>query len=869
MASGRLAPATLKTLVVLTIIAAVVLGVTFGVAIALVRNIESVENFTTFDPALPSRLLDSEGRLITEFASSEKREIVSIKDVPQHLIDALITREDQSFWTHPGFTFKGYFRALVGILTGRNMGGGSTITLQLAGTLYADRTDISFRRKFVELWWALQLERRFSKQEILEMYMNRMIMGPGVYGVEAASKYFFGHSAKDITIAESSILVIQLSSPTRFNPIRNPNVARERSREVLDQMVELGYVTKEAADSSFALYWDNYDYTRVASASYYARDDKAPWFSEYVRRQLEDMLYGSIDLYKDGLTINTTLNLDYQAVADRYMSRYIAQVNREYASSSSKRLAEAEKTYAPMVELLGLAFNLEGIFFQDTKIRAKSMEYYHESINPTVDAIALMLGLEPLKAATNASYGSQKTQMEKNTVEGALITLENETGHIKALVGGSKFDQSNQLIRATQAQLMPGSCFKPLYYSAAIDSRRFTPGTLIYDAPVVFYNEDGTPYIPLNYRGEWKGQVLLWYALAHSMNVPSVKVLDGIGFDAAINRASALLDITDEEQIRRTFPRLYPLALGVIGVSPIGMARAFSVFANQGREVTPIAIRSIEDRSGRPILEPEKDLRAEQKKKGSAIQVVSPQNAYVMTDLLKRVVKEGTLSYPTSSGQSFTQTDPDGKRYTIPAAGKTGTTQNWADAWTVGFTPYMTTAIWFGFDRPGNSLGVSQSGAAIAGIAWSNYMKEIHKGLPFKDFVRPQTGLIDVSVCSVSGLLPTEYCDEGTEDLVYYEGTQPKSYCDLHEFKSDHAESTIRTLASQQDVLGGGRIDSNLDFDSNDLDALLRSLEAAAARYPDSMPPTEDSPTGTEALPPAETTELDAVAPAADDDILD
>ncbi|MBU0928780.1 MAG: PBP1A family penicillin-binding protein [Spirochaetes bacterium] len=852
MASRSLTRILLKVLIVLAVLFAVVFGVAFGFGIASVRNIVSVENFSNFDPPLPSRLLDSEGRLITEFASNEKREIVSIKDVPPHLVDALVTREDKPFWTHHGFTIKSYARAFIGIITGKNLGGGSTITLQLAGTLYADRKDISFRRKFVELWWALQLERRFSKQEILEMYMNRMIMGPGVYGVEAASKYFFGHSARDVTVAEAAILVIQLSSPTRFNPIRNPNIARERSREVLDNMVELGYVDKDTADDSFAEYWDSYDYTRVANASFYSRDDKAPWFSEYVRRQLEDMLYGSTDLYKDGLTIHTTLNLDYQAVADKYMSRYIAQVNKEYLASSSQRLREAERVYAPMSEMLGLAFNLEGIFFQETKIRGKSMEYYRRSLNPTVDALALMFGLEPLKAATNASYGASKTEMEKNVVEGALVTIDNATGHIKALVGGSKFDQSNQLIRATQAQLMPGSCFKPLYYSAAIDSRRFTPGTLIYDAPVVFYNEDGTPYIPLNYKGEWKGQVLTWYALAKSMNVPAVKVLDGIGFDAAINRAAALLDITSPEQIRVAFPRVYPLALGISPVSPLKMARAFSVFANQGREVTPIAIRSIEDRSGRPLLDPEKDLRAEQKKKGAGIQVVSPQNAYVMTDLLKRVVKEGTLAWPTSSGAAFTGKDKDGKRYTIPAAGKTGTTQNWADAWTVGYTPYMTTAIWFGFDRPGNSLGVSQSGAAIAGIAWANYMVEIHRGLPFKDFVRPQSGLIDVTVCSVSGLLPTEYCNEGTVTLTYYEGTQPKRYCDLHQFKSEQAESTIRNLSEQQSILGGRRIDSTLDFDASDLDALLRTLEARAAEdsavidYGDSEDP---APAPTDALP--------------------
>jgi len=852
MASGRIARTIVKTLVILALAFAVLFGIAFGAAIASVKNIMAVEHFSTFDPPLPSRLLDSQGRLITEFASSEKREIVSIKELPQHLIDALITREDRPFWTHPGFTLRAYVRAFVGILTGKNMGGGSTITLQLAGTLYADRRDISFRRKFVELWWALQLERRFSKQEILEMYMNRMIMGPGVYGVEAASKYFFGHSARDISIAESAILVIQLSSPTRFNPIRNPNLARERSKIVLDQMVELGYVTREAADDSFASYWDNYDYTRVASAAFYARDDKAPWFTEYVRRQLDGMLYGSTDLYKDGLTIHTTLNLDYQASADRYMSRYLEQINKEYLSSSTKRLQEAERLYAPMAELLGLAFNLEGIFFQESKVEAKAMEYYRKRVNPTVDALALMFGLDSLKAATNASYGSSKTELEKNVVEGALITIENETGYVRAIVGGSKFDQSNQLIRATQAQLMPGSCFKPLYYSAAIDSRRFTQGTLIYDAPIVFYNDDGTPYIPLNFKGEWKGQVLTWFALAKSMNVPSVKVLDAIGFDAAINRAAALLDITDPAKIRSSFPRVYPLALGISPVSPIMMARAFAVFGNQGREVTPISILSIEDRDGRPILEPEKDLRAAQKKKGSAIQVISPQNAYVMTDMLKRVVTSGTLSWPTTSGARFTYRDADGKRYTIPAAGKTGTTQNWADAWTVGYTPYMSTAIWFGFDRPGNSLGVNQSGAAIAGMAWATYMAEIHKGLPFKDFIRPQTGLIDVKVCSVSGLLPTEYCDEGTVTLTFYEGTQPKRYCDLHELRSEQAEAAIRYLSQQQSMLGGRDIDTSLDFDLDSLDELLRSLEDAQSRGYADDPSLEATIFGRETTDPAQ-----------------
>lgn len=813
----------LKATLITALISALILGVGIGVAIASTRNIANVEDFTDFNPALPTRLLDIKGRLITEFFSEEKREIVAIKELPQHLIDAFIVREDQDFWKHHGFSLRGIFRAAFGVITRRNLGGGSTITQQLAGTLYADRTDISLRRKIVELWWALQLERRFSKQEILEMYLNRMIMGPGVYGVEAASKFFFGHSAREVSVAEAAILVIQLSSPTRYNPFRNPTLARERSREILDQMISLNYVEKDTADDAFASYWENFDYTRAATSAFYMRDDKAPWFSEYVRRQLEGMLYGSLDIYKDGFTVHTTLDLDYQAFADRFMARGIEQANKEYLASSTLRLKEAESTYVPIVEMLGLAFNLEPLFVSDSKVQNRSLEYYRGTLNPTIDSLALVFGIGDLRAATKASYDQVRLQMEKATVEGALITIENETGHVKAVVGGSKYDQSNQLIRATQSLLMPGSAFKPLYYSAAIDTRKFTEGSLIYDTPVVFYNDDGTPYIPLNYRGEWKGPVLTWLALAKSMNVPSVKVLDAIGFDAAINRAAALLDVTDPSEIRRTFPRLYPLALGVIGVSPLKMARAYSIFANQGREVTPVAIRSVEDRQGRIFLEPEKELRTQQKKKGAAIQVISPQNAYVMTDMLKRTVSDGTLQYPTAGGKLFTYKDEEGKKYTIPSAGKTGTTQNWADAWTVGFTPYMTTAVWFGFDRPGNSLGVTQSGAAIAGVLWANYMEAIHRELPYKDFIRPQSGLVDVKVCAKSGLLPTDYCDEGLVNLLYYEGTQPHQYCDLHQFSSQAADRGMQTLSRQGSVFGELDIDTTLTIDLPDLEQLLRS----------------------------------------------
>ncbi|GHU06962.1 penicillin-binding protein [Spirochaetia bacterium] len=764
---------------VLTIIITAVIGVALGLSLAETANVRNQENFQEFEMALPTKIVDINGILITEFSANEKRELVSLSELPRHLIYAVITREDPDFYNHKGFSIRAIARAAYGKLIGNDMGGGSTITQQVAGTLYTDRTEYTLTRKLKELWWAIQMERRYTKNEILEIYLNRMIMGPGVYGVEAASRYFFGHSARDITLAESALLVIQLSAPTRYNPLDNPNVAMERQQSVLEKMVELGYTTPEEADASFNEYWDNYDYTRASVSAYYNREDAAPWFSEYVRRQLDTMMYGSMDYYRDGYTVHTTLDLEFQRAAEEYMAQGLEKANKEFTRSQGSRLVAAERTYTPIVEMLSLYFNLDALHTSDAQIEQKAKSRYTKIINPVADMAALVFGIQDLKVLTNTSWADLKTATEQNVVEGALITLENETGYIKAIVGGSKYDESNQLIRATQAKVMPGSSFKPLYYSAAIDTRKFTPASMIYDSPMVFHNEDGSPYIPLNFRGEWKGHVLLYDALAQSMNVPSIKVLDAIGFDAAIDRAALLLGITDPDEIRRTFPRVYPLGLGIVSIAPIQMARAFAVFANQGRDVTPIAIRYVEDRNGKVVLDTEREVRQNQRLMGDKIQVISQQNAFVMTSLLRKTVEVGTLASPTGWGQKFTFRDADGNRYSIPSAGKTGTTQNWADGWTVGYTPYYTTAIWFGFDKPGNTLGLNLTGATLAGPIWADYMHDIHVGLPTKDFVRPSSGVINATVCAESGLVPNASCPR-TVTLTFLEGSQPREACNVH-----------------------------------------------------------------------------------------
>lgn len=814
----------IEVLIGITLVFSIVVGITLGAVLASTRNIQNTEKLGEYNPSLPSIVLDRNGDLITELFSEEKRDIVTVEELPKHLIYAFITREDQDFFRHKGFSLRGLLRAVLNTITGQYFSGGSTITQQVAGRHYADRAEISIKRKLKELWYAFQLERTLTKNQILELYMNQEYFGHNTYGVEAASQFYFGHSAREVTIAESALLVIQLASPAKYSPINNPNNAKEIQHQVLMQMAALGYATAEEAEISYNQYWENYDYTRsnIASA-YFENTSKAPYFSEYVRQQLENMLYGSLDVNRDGFIIHTTLDLGYQQTADDLMQKGLHSINTTYQANVDTKVGYVDKRFLPIVNMLSLVFNFEDIRVADAKRISAAKSIYLDEINPILNIAGLLLGSEDIHMLARMGYQKKDQQLKRNVVEGALITLENETGHILAMVGGSDF-KTKKLNRAVQAYVQPGSAFKPLYYSAAIASRKYTPATLIYDAPVVFWNDDGTPYIPLNFLGEWVGPVLVRRALANSMNVPSIQVMDSIGFDAAINNASKLLGITDPADVSRIFPRRYPLALGVVSVAPIQMAKAFSTFANQGKEVTPIGITYVEDRQGRIILEPEKELRTQQKRKGSDIQILSPQVAYIMVSLLESAVEFGTLANRRIMVGGFDD---------MPMAGKTGTTQNWSDAWTVGFSPYMTTAIWFGFDMPGNSLGVNQTGATAAGPVWAQYMKNIHKGFPVKDFAKPETGLAEVPVCSVSGMLPTPECDEGIQKEIFLSGTEPKQFCTIHKFEKDRNAQLLEKLQKSiltEDItlpgdegLSGWGSEGLYNF-SNDLNPVLNDL---------------------------------------------
>jgi penicillin-binding protein 1A len=840
MAISKRATLVVKILGGILLTITLLIGAFIGLSIASMDNMGKLREFNEKTASLPTQLYDIKGRLITEFFSDEKRTLVRLDELPPHLIYAVITREDQEFFQHPGFSIKNYARAIWNIAIGNYVSGASTITQQLAGFIYANRaTDRSLMRKVKELWYAIQLERNWSKSEILEEYLNKMPFGDGTYGVEAAAQHYFGHSAREVTIAESVILAIQLSSVQgKYSPLKNPGSAKVRQREILSQMVDLGYAGKADADASFDKYWREFDFTRGANATsaFLSRTDLAPYFSEYVRQELENSyLLGDADIYRDGFKIYTTLNLDYQAKADELMENGIAAANANYHKNKQLRTVYGEDNFIPVIDLLSLSLDIPKLRVGGIKQRIRAVNEYLEQINPVLDLVSAQFSYVPNQSprkAVNAATATYRENIKRSRVEGAFVSIENNTGYITAMVGGSKFEASNANNRAVNGRLSPGSAFKPLYYAAGIEKDRITASTMLYDSQVVFMNADGSPYKPLNYKGEWKGSVSVRNALAHSMNVPSLKVLSRIDWNDAINIPARLLGLEPDQLPSRNFQMVMPYALGIVSVAPIEIAKAFATFPNQGREVDPIAIRYIEDRDGHIISEPEKIVREGIQKKGYAAQIISPQTAYIMTDLLQSVVNGGTLENAKSQAGGFT----------MPMGGKTGTPQNWSAAWTVGFSPYYTSTVWIGFDKGGNaSLGTAQTGSAIAGPIWAKYMKAVHANLAPRRFTPPDGGITWVDVVPKSGLLPPPDYTGKTVREIFKVGTEPH---DFDELTKKEEEQQARLLQDMQIQLGTGMgsvdasdlPDLSLDLDLKLNDELVPSPGVRAS--PDGASPS-------------------------------
>lgn len=805
---------TLRIFTIFGFTFAVLWGAATGLALAGTANTKYSESTEKIQEAIGTKVLDTKQQLITEFYSDEKRDLIPLAEMPKHVADALVVREDQEFWYHPGFSARGFFRALWGIVTDTLVSGGSTLTQQLAKQLYLNPRDKTLTRKIVELWHAFQLERRFSKQEIMQLYLNKMPYGHGAYGVEAASQFFFRKSVREITPAESAILAIQLVLPGKYSPIRYPEDAKVRSKLVLDLLVEEKLLSTEDAEASFKNYWSNYDYNRSSSETLFTtRDDQAPYFSEYIRGQLEDLLPGGADIYKEGYTVYTTLNLDYQKVAEKEFLVGLEAANQIYRESSSVDSSQSALDLIPQLELLALATGIPDIRFVGKQRAFEAREFVKNKMGPILDLTTSLFGLEPMRDVTGKILEGQRAAVKRTVIEGAMVALENKTGHILVMLGGSKFDRTNQFNRAVLAKVQPGSAYKPLYYAVAVDEKKLTAATRLFDGPRTFPSPDGSTYAPFNYGGRWYGNILARRALALSLNIPSLMVLESVGFDPVIDKTSRMLGMTSQREID-TIPRNYPLGLGTLAVSPMQMAQAYSMFPSGGKQVQPISIRYITDRNGNVVANPEADLINQQAAMGDSLQIISPQAAYVMSSMLRSAVTEGTL---------YSSATAVGKFGNMDMAGKTGTTQNWSDSWAMGFSPYITSVVWYGFDTPGNSMGINNHGGRTSGPVWARFMKNVHSSLPVRKFDRPTTGLVDVQVSYETGLLPAGYAGERTYVETFISGTAPsQTSSEELERKSLATDEALNKLQSVYalDAPTGDRTQESLGDDLN-LDDLL------------------------------------------------
>ena len=752
-----------KLLISILLLLTIVLGTGMGIFVSSFMGVYEIAKLENFKPEIPSKIYDRNGVLISELFTV-KREPVTFEQIPKDLINAVLAIEDINFYTHKGIHLKRVLGALIAnIKTGTRTQGASTITMQLARTLFTGR-EKTWARKLKESWLALKIEKNYSKNEILTLYCNQIYFGHGAYGVESASQFYFNKSIQDLTLAECALLAGLPQSPNRLSPLKNPHLARKRQELVLESMVDLGMASQNDASDSFQDFWINFRLQmRSPSQSVHKlAENRAPHFVEYVRQRLET-LYESKRIYTDGLKVYTSLDLTQQTLADQYLQEGLERQNKVYKITMDRVKQTLDRRILDSLDMLSLIFDLNEITIGEHKNEERVLHHLNDNFIAPLAMLSYLFNSEPINRVIGTSYNTDLRAGEFQKVEGAIIAIEPKTGYITAMVGGSDFSEDNQINRATQIHRQTGSGFKPYIYTTAIDTKIFTPASIIIDSPVVFFDGD-TEWIPDNYSGTYLGKMRLREALRRSVNVVTAKIVDRLGVDTVVKYSANLLGIEGAEEIKRRIPKVYSIALGVVELSPYEQAKGFATFANHGKEVTPISILYVLDRDGNLIDNFEAQLRKEEVKKGRR-QVISEQTNFIIVDMLRDVLRPGGTGYRAATANEFDR----------PAAGKTGTTQNWKDAWFTGFTPDLVTSVWIGFDRNSISLGRGQAGAVVAAPIWAKFMRDALRDKPATWFSRPK-GVYAIKICKDSGLLPTKDCRDTIVEY-FLEGTIPKDYC--------------------------------------------------------------------------------------------
>jgi penicillin-binding protein 1A len=697
-------------------------------------DLPPVAQLLDYRPPAATRVYAADGTQIGEFYV-ERRYLVSIDRVPEHVRLAFIAAEDADFYHHGGVDLASIGRAMrANLERGDIVQGASTITQQVVKQLLLS-PERSFERKLKEVVLAVELETKLSKDEILYLYLNHIYFGAGTYGISAAAQQYFGREVPDLSLAEAAMLAGLPQAPSRHDPLRRPSAARRRQRYVLDRMVEVGFITEAQRDAALA---EPLDVHRQAPPTYGA----APWYVEHVRRLLEQQ-YGP-EFADLGLHVETAADLRLQTAAEETLRDGLRRVERRLGRRLALRHLQPNRVeaYLERQRRSGAPGGLQqavvtGVLNDRLEIRTP----WEPGVLPR-DSETLRAGdvvfVDPVERGDD---GVMRYALNQDPlVEGAMVVIEPETGLVKALVGGVNFRRS-QFNRAVQAQRQPGSAFKPFIYAAAID-KGYTATTIVTDAPVSLPDGRGGRWSPKNFHDKYMGRVPLRTALAESLNTVSVR----LALDVGIDRLRQYLSIFG---FPTQFPRNYSLALGTSEVTPFELTRAYGVFAAHGRRFEPVFVTGVYDANGDPVDFPGARPHFEP--------VMRPATAYIVARMLQEVVETGTASAARALGR--------------PSAGKTGTTNESKDAWFIGFTPELLASVWVGYDAD-RALGSLTGGGAATPI-WTEFMQRALADQPQRDFAPPADVTL-VQVDTATGLKAVP--GRASREEAFVAGTEPQGF---------------------------------------------------------------------------------------------
>ncbi len=738
-------------------------GAMFFILVITWIDIPEVYSLKNYRPTLPSRLLDRKGRLISSFFE-KNRIMVKYTQIPDSLVKAFIATEDNRFYNHFGFDVQSVLRAfMANFQSGGIRQGGSTITQQLAKVILTDRSR-TYTRKLKEVIMATMMEFLFTKQEILTLYFNQIYFGHGNYGVEAASQFYFKKSVQDLTLGEVAILAGLPSAPNRYSPVRNPRLSLRRLTHILMKMIDCGYLSIQEARNHFEKTLDYYHKLNISptATAFGNRQDRAPYFTEYVRKKLEKEV-GRKALYQGGLEIHSTLDLDHQRIATKTLWSALREQSKRSGQYIFDKHEELSAAYSPVLDLLQLSFDVPEFNKQVTLAKYKLWLNFQKNILEKIEVLNLGLGGDAhLDHFLKNGLAKNPFQNRYLSVQGAFIEVDQKTGGITMMVGGSPFNSQNQINRSVQMKRQAGSIFKALVYASAIDSGKVTPATIFSDSPLVFLDQEGENWIPENYSGGYRGFINIREALTQSANMVSIAVAREVKLGTILPKIAASLGISE-----KSIPRNLSLALGTSETTPLQIVKAFSLFPRGGRSLPLHYYTDILDSKGnilKKVVSPK------------TTQIYKIGTMSIMTSLLQDVIHRGTGGRVRSQGG-----------YHGFAAGKTGTTQNFRDAWFVGFNDRYTSGLWLGYDRSSLSLGPGQAGGAVAAPIWGDYQREL---AVFKKKIKEgdehyeekyiiEGGVEEAQICRSTGMLENEncFCNEVYSE-IFLPGTLPKGECD-------------------------------------------------------------------------------------------